>query len=92
MIIFTLFTLTSTLTSALTFTLTHKDRETGEPLTPRDENGEPFVTEIKCPARYENEPMKTMQKAVPSNNTLRFFDERGLKVAKLVTPHVVQVC
>ena len=58
--------------------------ETGEPRTPRDMNGDVIRTNHVCPNGKE-----VTNYAMPSSNTVQFFEERGHSVAKVVTPNVL---
>jgi leishmanolysin-like peptidase len=62
-----------------------RNSTTGEPLTPRGADGEPFETTATC-VSGQQEVVR-----LPSTQVLRFSEERGLRVAKLVTPRVLQV-
>jgi leishmanolysin-like peptidase len=65
-----------------------RDGDTGAPLTPRDEDGEPVPTpgNFRCPSGEI-----VTDAVLPANNTLQFFEERGLIVSKLVTPRLLSV-
>jgi leishmanolysin-like peptidase len=65
-----------------------RDSKTGAPLTPRDANGEPVRTpgNFTCPSG-----LVVTNPILPANNTLQFFEERGLVVSKLVTPRMLSV-
>jgi hypothetical protein len=63
-----------------------RDRETGEPLTPRDASGEPLTVNVTC-----TNGITTLVQA-PSENVLMLGpDQFGFPRAKLVTPTLVQL-
>ena len=57
----------------------------GSPKTPRDDTGQPATTSYMCPDGF------TRQVQVPASNTLQVATERGVSVARIVTPKVASV-
>lgn len=67
-----------------------RDRETGEPITPRDKNGDVIDRRIECTGVGEARGYATIP--LPSLDILRFSEVRGgQRVARIVTPNVRQV-
>jgi len=67
-----------------------RDKETGEPLTPRDANGDVIDKRIECTGVGEARGFATVP--LPSMDILRFHEVRGgQRVAHIVTPNVRQV-
>jgi hypothetical protein len=66
-----------------------RDRETGEPLTPRDMNGDVIDVQIECSGISDASRMATIP--LPSTKILQFRQVRGVRAAHVVTPFVRQV-
>lgn len=67
-----------------------RDRKTGEPITPRDPNGDVIDKRIECTGVGEDRGYATVP--LPSLDILRFQEVRGgQRVAIIVTPNVRQV-
>lgn len=66
-----------------------RDRETGEPLTPRDMNDDVIDVAIECSGVSDASRMATIP--LPSAKILQFHKVRGVRAAHIVTPFVRQV-
>jgi len=66
-----------------------RDGDTGEPLTPRDENGDVIDVTVECTGVY---PRMEARIPLPSSNITSFKNVRGgVRVAEIVTPTVRRV-
>eukprot|EP00551_Chaetoceros_affinis_P007241 CAMPEP_0203670872 /NCGR_PEP_ID=MMETSP0090-20130426/6833_1 /ASSEMBLY_ACC=CAM_ASM_001088 /TAXON_ID=426623 /ORGANISM="Chaetoceros affinis, Strain CCMP159" /LENGTH=1032 /DNA_ID=CAMNT_0050535845 /DNA_START=281 /DNA_END=3379 /DNA_ORIENTATION=+ len=66
-----------------------RDRDTGEPITARTEDGDVPDVEVECTGVKEGRGNATIP--LPSENILKFKEVRGVRVAEIITPNVQKV-
>jgi hypothetical protein len=69
--------------------MAHFRKPDGTPYTPRNKDGDVPDTTIECTGPGTDHQVATL--ALPSEEILRFRNVRGVRVAEIVTPSVVQV-